>query len=109
MTIWEVATGEVRPELPGQETEVVNIASSQDGTILVSVSSDGSILLWATLPWTLSRAIRLENLSSTSLCSIDFSSDCKIVVFGVQTGGWGVWQLSTSSTEKHDQSPPGLP
>jgi WD40 repeat protein/nucleoside phosphorylase len=103
VVIWNATTGKLSRRLFGHVTKVIKIVFSENGTVLASTSSDGYIQLWSSSSWTLLQAIRLEDFSSTLPCSIDFTSDCRFAVFGLQSGGWGVWHSNTDSIELHNQ------
>ena len=51
IVLWEVATGENIATFWGHSTDVQDLAFSPDGTLLVSGSYDGTILLWDMKPY----------------------------------------------------------
>ena len=51
IVLWEVATGENIATFWGHSTDIQDLAFSPDGTLLVSGSYDGTILLWDMKPY----------------------------------------------------------
>ena len=91
LRLWDVETGELRHQLPGNRRLVRCLAFSPDGRLLATGGSDRLVLIWDVATGKQLRTIRTESLFNV-VC-LTFSPDGGTLTFGTHDGSLWLFDL----------------